>query len=185
MWGSFGLVHGMRVTGDIKRSWDRFERCARELFYRNWQHGRLWINDPDCLVLSNQTDKGKANLTPDEFSFHAAAILASGGMMLSGDNYAALGDAEKSRIKHCLPPTGSAARFKNEAFEEATAELSGGRRLLFVFNWDASPRKHVLQLDRPYALSEFWSDEALGTHSSYEIAALPPHSAMVFLAKAT
>ena len=26
---------------------------AREILRRNWQHGRLWLNDPDCLVLEN------------------------------------------------------------------------------------------------------------------------------------
>lgn len=30
MWPSLGLVHGMRVTGDISRSWPKIKMLARE-----------------------------------------------------------------------------------------------------------------------------------------------------------
>jgi alpha-galactosidase len=184
MWASLGLVHGMRVTGDISRSWSRVTRCARELFFRNWQHGRFWINDPDCIVLDNKTRGGIATLSPDEFGFQAAAIVASGAMVLSGDDYAGLNDAEKTRLRRTLPPAGMPARFEDESFECGVTELPDGRRLLFFFNWSdaAQPREFVLP--RPHVLADFWSGEKLGTapQSRFAVAALPPHSARVVLA---
>ena len=83
MWPSLGLVHGMRVSGDIARDWGTIKSIARETFYRNWQNNNLWLNDPDCIVLQNQQVTAVA---PEEFMFHAAYIYASGGMRLAGDD---------------------------------------------------------------------------------------------------
>ena len=47
MWPSIGVCNAMRITGDISRSWPVFKTQARECFLRNWQTGRLWINDPE------------------------------------------------------------------------------------------------------------------------------------------
>jgi alpha-galactosidase len=183
MWGSLGLVHGMRVSGDIKRTWNNFSKCARETFYRNWQHARLWINDPDCLLASPLARSGPAPVTPDEISFHEAAILASGGMMLDGDDFTKLTPKEQDVVHRCLPPTGVPARFAAEDFKEGIADLPDGRRLIFVFNWDSSPRKHTIALGSNRQLADFWTDQDLGTHSEYELPELPPHSARVIVAK--
>lgn len=53
MWPSLGLVHGMRVTNDNARKFNTFARIAKECFARSWQHNRLWINDPDTVLLRN------------------------------------------------------------------------------------------------------------------------------------
>ena len=79
MWASLGLVHGSRSSNDIKRTWDRIAGTARQNLMRNWQNGRLWWNDADALVLTG-------DLTDDEIRFHATAIYASGGLVLSGDD---------------------------------------------------------------------------------------------------
>lgn len=185
MWASLGVVHGMRVTGDIKRDWSRFVRCARELFYRNWQHGRLWINDPDCIVVSKRIKSKampEAPVTDDEMSFHAAAILASGAMMLDGDDYTDLTPAQKAVLRKTLPPTNVPARFASEDFQEGRAELADGRTLVFVFNWDDQPRAHTVKFDGPRRLRDFWTGDDLGTRASHEFAALPPHSGRVLVA---
>ncbi|GFZ78978.1 hypothetical protein GCM10008018_25660 [Paenibacillus marchantiophytorum] len=91
MWPSLGIVHGMRTTDDTLRSWGNFKKVANECFWRNWQHNKLWVNDPDCLLLENNdrhkqiTPDGrlvklKSVLTDDEFLFHATHILCSGGI---------------------------------------------------------------------------------------------------------
>lgn len=185
MWASLGVVHGMRVTGDIKRDWGRFVRCARELFYRNWQHGRLWMNDPDCIVVSKRIKSKampEAPLTDDEMSFHAASIVASGAMMLDGDDYTSLTPAQKAILKKTLPPTNVPARFASEDFREGRAELPDGRTLVFVFNWDDQPRNHTVRFDGPRRLTDFWTDASFGTRASHEFNPLPPHSGRVLVA---
>jgi alpha-galactosidase len=191
MWASIGVVHGMRTTGDIKRDWSRFARCAREQFHRNWQHGRLWINDPDCLVVSKKVKPRPATATApapvavsptdDEMMFHATAIVASGGMLLNGDDYTGLTPAQKAVLKKTLPPTDRPARFESDDFLEGRADLPDGRTLVFVFNWDDAPRTHVVKLDQSRRLSDFWSDADLGQHARYEVT-LPPHSARLLIA---
>src|SRR5699024_1854748 len=89
MWPSLGLVHGMRVTNDNARNFDVFAGIAGECFRRNWQHNRLWINDPDTVLLRNRGQEildpagnrmiVDSSLTRSEFLFNAAYTLASGG----------------------------------------------------------------------------------------------------------
>lgn len=113
MWPSLGTVHGMRVTDDISRKWQAFSLLAEQCFNRNWQHNRLWINDPDCLVLQNSNTKligpdgaerlkQKSNLSDSEFLFHATYIIASGGMVLSGDNIAEMTEDTLNILKKML-----------------------------------------------------------------------------------
>jgi len=70
IWPSFGLIHGSRSSGDISRRWQTIAGVARENLLRNWQNGKLWWNDPDCVLLTG-------NLPENEFYFHAAAIYAT------------------------------------------------------------------------------------------------------------
>jgi alpha-galactosidase len=51
IWPSLGLVHASRSSLDIERSWKSFTSIGRENLLRGWQNGRLWWNDPDCVVL--------------------------------------------------------------------------------------------------------------------------------------
>lgn len=52
---SVGLMDAMRVSPDIfhEGGEDGSDglRGARSLVARAWQHGRFWLNDPDCLVM--------------------------------------------------------------------------------------------------------------------------------------
>jgi hypothetical protein len=57
MWPSIGMINGMRVTNDNVRSWYQYKQIAKECFPRNWHHQRLWINDPDTVLLQNQRIK--------------------------------------------------------------------------------------------------------------------------------
>jgi len=77
IWPSFGLIHGSRSSGDIKRTWKTFAGTARMNLSRNWQNGRLWWNDPDCVVLTG-------DLADDEYLFHATAIYATAAILLPG-----------------------------------------------------------------------------------------------------
>ena len=107
IWPSLGLIHGSRSSNDIKREWKRIETTARQNLMRNWQNGRLWWNDPDAIVLTG-------DLPENEFRFHATAIFASGGMILSGDDLTAIPPARLAMLRRLEPPTGVAARFDDE-----------------------------------------------------------------------
>jgi alpha-galactosidase len=183
MWGSLGLVDGMRVTNDIDRSGEPIRAVAHELFARNWQHGRLWINDPDCLLLEDITQPGRQQVASAEaYRFHASAILASGGMVLSGDDLQVLSPERLAWLAKLLPPLGVAARFEGLGFRVGRTALED-RELLFVFNWDEEPLSVEVALPGVCEVRDFWDDRELGIFcDSIAVEAVPPHSARVLVA---
>ncbi len=113
IWPSIGVIHGSRSSHDIRRDWKRVSDTARQNLSRNWQNGRLWWNDPDAIVLTGE-------LSEDEFRFHATAIYASGGMILSGDDLTTITPPRLAMLKKLQPPTGRAARFADTSMKWAS-----------------------------------------------------------------
>jgi alpha-galactosidase len=160
MWGSLGTVHGMRVSGDIKRTWKKVSQVAEECFNRGWQHQRLWLNDPDCVVLVNRPDQEP--LSMDEFAFHATAIAATGGLVLDGDSIPHLGDRERAVLTRLAALGGAAATFDDATWRSATLHRPDGERRC-LFNWTDSPEEREITFDRPATLVDEWTGEPLGT----------------------
>jgi alpha-galactosidase len=97
-----GLVDGMRIGADVAPSWDlrpgqyapggyadnepATVNAWRNTLTRSWMHRRLWLNDPDCLMLRTVGTE----LRPSEVEAWALAVGASGGMALVSDDLALL-----------------------------------------------------------------------------------------------
>lgn len=82
---SIGLCDGMRIgpdvlpeTPDPQLDLDNVVRITR---LRSWMHGRLWVNDPDCLVARPEI---KARET------WASHLMGYGGVRFSSDRLSAL-----------------------------------------------------------------------------------------------
>jgi len=174
IWPSLGLVHASRSSLDIERSWASFTGIGRENLLRGWQNGRLWWNDPDCVVLRDggsedvmdaggrPTTKGKV---PDnEYQFHATLIYATGGMLLSGDDLTKITPRRAQMLRKLVPPTGKCARFENENFEIGITPLKG-REMISVFNWGDEPVIRIVRLSRKSHLTDTWTGEDLGVHA--------------------
>jgi len=177
IWPSLGLVHGSRSSNDIKRTWPRVAGTARQNLSRNWQDGRLWWNDPDAVVLTG--------LAPEEVRFHATAVYATGGMVLSGDDLAQA-DATTLDIRRKLqPPTGVPARFEDESLTVGMAQ-AGPHRAVCLLNWDEAPRPLSFRLERPSRLRERWTGEDLGACPAGEVSmTLPARSGRVVVCTCT
>jgi alpha-galactosidase len=173
IWPSIGLVHGSRSSNDIKRSWDRIMTTARQNLSRNWQNGRLWWNDPDAVVLSDLTDA--------ECQFHATALYASGGMMLSGDDLTRLQPARAAMLRKLLPPTGVAAEFEDASLRAGTIRLPDAR-MICLFNWDDQRRPTSFTLAAPGTVIDYWNDEPLGRRRGTITIDMPPRSARLLKA---
>jgi len=174
IWASLGLIHGSRSSNDIKRSWERVATTARQNLQRNWQNGRLWWNDPDAVVLTG-------DLPEDEFRFHATAIYATGGMILSGDDLTKISAERLAMLRKLQPPTGVAAKFSDDSLRVGTMQLPG-RQDVCLFNWDDTPRRVSFHLARERKVTDFWSGENLGKHAGeFAIDNMPPHSARLFI----
>jgi alpha-galactosidase len=90
-----GVVDGMRVGPDVAPFWGGQGSGDPSTVYaldaivaRSFMHRRLWLNDPDCLMLRAR----ETQLTADERGALATTIAASGGMLLISDDMALLDD---------------------------------------------------------------------------------------------
>jgi alpha-galactosidase len=173
IWPSLGLVHGSRSSNDIKRSWARVAGTARQNLLRNWQNGRLWWNDPDAVCLMGE-------LSEDEFLFHATAIYATGGMLLSGDDLTQISPERMALLKKLHPPTGVAARFADDSLRVGAVDLPD-RKLRFLLNWDDQPRTFRLALRGPHRVRDLFGDQDLGVHGAGDGVSLPPRSGRVLV----
>jgi alpha-galactosidase len=99
-----GVVDGMRIGPDVAPHWEPrggipgYEDTApatanalRNTLARDFMHRRLWLNDPDCLMLRVQ----HTQLTPAEMQTWAYAVANSGGMAVVSDDLGLL--TEESR----------------------------------------------------------------------------------------
>jgi alpha-galactosidase len=173
IWPSFGLIHGSRSSGDIKRKWDVVKKTGQQNLSRAWQNGRLWWNDPDAVVLTG-------DLTEDEIQLHATVIYASGGMILSGDDLTKIPPKRLAMLKKLLPPTATAAEFEDESLRVGVV-ASGGKRVLCLFNWEDGKQTLSVKLPKPVRITDFWSGADLGKKEGTLRLELPPHSARLLI----
>jgi alpha-galactosidase len=86
-----GIVDGMRIGPDVAPYWGATTGTTGEpgtllaidaILARSFMHRRLWLNDPDCLMLRAK----ETRLSNDEREALAWTIAASGGMLLISDD---------------------------------------------------------------------------------------------------
>ncbi len=172
LWPSLGLIHGSRSSNDIKRSWDRIKTTARQNLSRNWQNGRLWWNDPDAICLAG-------DLPLNEFQFHATAIYASGGMVLSGDDLTKIPPDRLEMLRKLLPPSGVAAKFEDDSLRVGTVELPD-RQMVCLFNWSDESQSFRFKLPRLSEVTDYWSGEKFGKRDGwFSRNDVSPHTAVL------
>ncbi len=194
MWPSIGMVHGMRVTNDNARGWWIFTQLARECFHRNWQHNKFWINDPDTVLLQNKVidivgPDGKIStvkedsVANDEFAFNAAYTMASGGMVLSGDDVSGLRPENIEILRRLLPPVNVAAEFDDDTFTVGRARLDEEKTVFYIFNFDNEEKKINIPLDGICEVYDLIENTSLGVLNQIDYKAFKPHFAKVLVCK--
>ena len=169
MGGSIGLVDGMRIGPDVGASWDGVVRCAQPTSHLYFLNGRVWFNDPDCLML-------REPLTVDQGRAWASVIALSGQMNVVSEWLPGLPPERLDVVKRTMPNPGVPGR-PLDLFERALprlwhAHVGEGeleQHLVGLFNWDASrSARMTLRLadlglpassgDR-YVGFDYWEDE--------------------------
>ena len=174
IWPSLGVIHGSRSSNDIKRTWERIATTARQNLSRNWQNGRLWWNDSDAVVLTG-------DLPDNEFEFHATAIYASGGMILSGDDLTKISERKLAMLRKLQPPTGVAARFDDNSFRVGRIDVSRRRQVVSLLNWEDLPQTNSFRLRQRTRITDFWSDKPLGMHTDQFTVEMPARSGRLLI----
>jgi len=176
MWPSLGVIHGSRSSMDIERSWGSIRNIAIQNFSRNWQNGRFWWNDPDCVLLTG-------GLPKNEIDLHATAVYATGGMLLSGDDLTRMPADRLAMLKKLVPPTGVPARFDDDSFEVGTIALDD-RYVIALFNWNDQPKTLSVKLPRSCRINDYWTGQDLGRHEGmFQLKDMPKHSARLLVVR--
>ncbi|WP_022943182.1 glycoside hydrolase family 36 protein [Psychromonas hadalis] len=162
MWPSLGLVDAMRVSDDVERQGHRFEQIAKETFLRSWQHQRLWQIDPDCATFISI--EGQAT-SAENYRFHRDVLLASGGLLLSGDPLYKLDDFALQSLSALISRqaiTQDSAVFDDFSVTHGKLPLGemGELHILFNYQGDTS-KKIVLDGQGKGGWYDFWTGEKL------------------------
>ena len=195
MWPSIGMVHGMRVTNDNARNFWLFTQLAKECFHRNWQHNNFWINDPDTVLLQNrlvtivgpdgkETTVKQDSITNDEFAVNAAYTMASGGMVLSGDDVSGLREENIELLRRLLPPTQVAAEFEDDTFTVGKAKINDKKTIVYVFNYDHASKDITVKLDGKTEVFDLFENKNLGIFDGeIHFDSFKPHFAKTLICK--
>lgn len=105
-----GVVDAMRIGPDVAPSWEwsphdtlwpGYEAAApstraawNSTLARSFMHRRLWLNDPDCLMLREH----ETAMTSDQIRAWSLAVAQSGGLALVSDDLALLDAGARSLL---------------------------------------------------------------------------------------
>jgi alpha-galactosidase len=102
-----GVVDGMRIGPDVAPHWEPDPARAipgieetlpstrgaiRSTLLRSWMHRRLWVNDPDCLMVRRRNTA----LGEGEREALATTIAATGGTVIVSDDVSSLDSEERA-----------------------------------------------------------------------------------------
>jgi alpha-galactosidase len=103
---SVGLVDAMRVGPDIAHHFEPEDgdlsqpsqrAAARNTRWRAWQHGRFWVNDPDCLVAGTHVERREE---------WAEVVERYGGLRSSSDRLRTLDEWGLATTRRLVRPVG-------------------------------------------------------------------------------
>jgi hypothetical protein len=142
MGASIGLVDAMRVGPDIKAEWGAVVRCAKPATYLYFWNGRVWWNDPDCLML-------REPLTIDNGRAWASWIALSGQMNLVSEWLPGLPPERLDIYKRTIPNHAKLSARPVDLFEREMPRIwhlsygEGDDRtdVVGLFNWNFAQRR--------------------------------------------
>ena len=198
---AIGVVDGMRIGPDVSPFWGSTASGAGDpstvyaldaIIARSFMHRRLWLNDPDCLMLRAR----ETRLSADERAALAATIVASGGMLLISDAMSIL-DAEAGKLFRAVAQISTeidsnAAREPVLALDLMAAgevrgliaETAGGGAIAMLLNRGDSPVR-VQTSDLKLGAGETVALDLAGGEKIevFDTIDLPPHSARMLRLK--
>ncbi|MBR3751034.1 MAG: alpha-galactosidase [Clostridia bacterium] len=115
---SVGIFNGIRVTPDIiwgklkmaPSAWDLIKMCTNSIACRYFYNGKIFVNDPDGLVVRDFDQDDGFDVTYQEARTWATSVAMSGGSSLINEQMERIGGARREFFSHILPPLGVAAR---------------------------------------------------------------------------
>jgi alpha-galactosidase len=200
---AIGKVDAMRIGPDVAPFWfanyryhltrDPHALCTkfaiRSILNRAQMHRKLWLNDPDCLMLRETETK----LSYDERMTLTNAIAISGGMYLISDRLSALSDQAWDIMNKADTITRECDQGRVWTLDMLEREFPGwayntaGYLAAFNLEDNSEPRSLDLALALggeiaiPNAVEDFWTGERIEiANGILDIGPLAPHASKLF-----
>jgi len=184
-----GVVDAMRIGPDVAPFWTNWmsrhllrdrhgvatKHAIRDTLTRAFMHRRLWLNDPDCLIVRSD----HTALTLEEVRTLAATIGLSDGMFVLGDRVETLPEERLAILETARDLLGGALRvvdlFDRDPPELARCVYAEGE-VIGVFNFAEQPATRSVEIGSAATVHELWSGEPLPVRDGrVELPPLPPH----------
>ncbi len=192
-----GIFNGARTSADIiwgknKQNptyWSIMKRCMSTVGRRYFYHGKVYMNDPDGVVLRDVDTGDGFNCTWAEAELWSVAVAMSGGLVLSNDELENLSPARRKLYEHLLPALGVAARpvdyFEIPYPTSYVLEADADTKFLALYNLSDEMVDLDFDLDRIGMKGAYAADcltgEKLGEQTALHAANVNPHGAKMFL----
>lgn len=158
-------------------------------------HNRLWLNDPDCMMVRRRSNDSELLLSEVRSQVALTALL--GGLTLNSDDLTRVRPGRIKYLRQALPPTGVSARpldlFDHELPRTLLLPIErewGHWWVAALINWEdktiettVRPAELDLPFDR-YHVYHYWRRRYLGhVQDEITIARHLPHETLVLLFK--
>ena len=157
---TLGIADINRTSNDIGANWNSFKMTFKKNILRYWMNGKWWTNDPDCLIIRNETEgkpgriagyethSAQGTFTACETETILALFETLGGQIFLGDDLPQLSPVKIQRLKtllnkpvsqtvaSCLVPRDM---FKNPYPHILDRQSSDGNHFVTIVNWNNEP----------------------------------------------
>ena len=195
-----GLVDAMRVGPDTGDFWVHYaaklvrtgsmfgvRNSMKNFMVRSPMHKRLWLNDPDCIMIR---DKG-TGLKPGERQSQIDAIALSGGILIYSDDFSTLSEkalADMALIdgvsEDCFAGQAIAIDVMEKELPEIYYNTSG---YVGLFNFSSAMKRRsfdlsslALYMEGPLELVDVRTGEVLPVTEKTMVTGLPRRSSRLF-----
>lgn len=162
---SVGLADMARIACDSIHRWHyspeskfyteaaSFPNIFRNIAARNWYNRVCWVNDPDAPMIRAGKDKRQQQneLTDDEIKMQLGIQAISGGMVMIGEDLAALPENRLEWLAkifhHSQNPPRILDMFSRNVPGVYLQKITDSEHLLGFFNWKDEPEKFVVTRD--------------------------------------
>lgn len=196
---SVGIFDSIRISADITWDgadnpshpgyWSILRSDAQCAFLRSPYHNKVFINDPDALLLRDYlTDKANdgLKLSYEEAKMWATVVATSGGHILLNEEIHKLPPDRRELFASILPPLGYAARprdFYEYPWCSETYIDMGVAQLVSLYNWgeEMLTKKFVNPFGRRAVMIDCWSRDVIGVIDEDTVFELEPHTCRAFV----
>jgi alpha-galactosidase len=187
-----GIVDAMRIGPDVAPRWSTWvsrgllrdrhgvstKHAVRNILTRAFMHRRLWLNDPDCVLVRERDSR----LTAEEVQTLAAAVALSDGVFALGDRVEALPEARLAILEQIQQLRGGSLQlvdlFDGDPPTLARAEYPEGD-VIGIFNFRERPIERRVEIEAPVAgdtVRELWSAVEVPIRDRHvAVGPIPPH----------